>query len=62
MGENVRVGMEDSLYLEKNRLAKSNAAKVEKIVRIGRGLGIEFATPNEARQILDLKGQEEVGF
>ncbi|MCJ7595005.1 MAG: 3-keto-5-aminohexanoate cleavage protein, partial [Desulfobacterales bacterium] len=58
MGGNVRVGMEDSLYLEKNRLAKSNAEQVEKIVRIGREFGIEFATPDEARQILVLKGQD----
>ena len=50
------------VYLEKNRLAKSNAEQVEKIVRIGREFGIEFATPDEARQILGLKGQDEVGF
>jgi len=47
---------------QRYRLAKSNAEQVEKIVRIGREFGIEFATPDEARQILDLKGQDEVGF
>jgi uncharacterized protein (DUF849 family) len=56
MGGHARVGLEDSLFLEKGVLAKSNAEQVEKIIRIGRELGIEPATPAEARQILGLKG------
>lgn len=56
MGGNARVGLEDSLYLEKGQMAKSNAEQVEKIVRIAKEFGIEPATPNEARQILGLKG------
>lgn len=59
---NVRVGLEDNLYLEKGRLAKSSAEQVEKIVRIGRELGIEPAIPNEARKILVLKGLDKVNF
>lgn len=62
MGGNVRVGLEDSLYLEKGRLAKSNAEQVEKIVRIARELGIEPATPDDAREILGLKGLDKVNF
>ena len=62
MGGNARVGLEDSLYLEKGRMAKSNAEQVEKIVRIAKEFGIEPATPNEARQILGLKGLSEVNF
>jgi len=56
MGGNARVGLEDNLYIEKGQLAKSNAEQVAKIIRIGRELGIEPATPGEARQILGLKG------
>ncbi|MBM3141937.1 MAG: 3-keto-5-aminohexanoate cleavage protein [Chloroflexi bacterium] len=62
MGGNVRVGMEDSLYAGKGVLAKSNADQVEKIVRIARELGLEPATPDEARQILGLKGLEKVNW
>lgn len=62
MGGNVRVGLEDSLYVEKGRMAKSNAEQVEKIIRITRELGIDPATPDEARQILGLKGLEKVNF
>jgi uncharacterized protein (DUF849 family) len=62
MGGNNRLGLEDSLYLEEKRLAKSNAELIEKIVRIARELGIEPATPDEARQILGLKGLDEVNF
>jgi hypothetical protein len=50
------VGLEDNLYLEKGQLAKSNAEQVAKMVRIIRELGIEPATPDEARKILGLKG------
>jgi len=62
MGGNARVGLEDNLYLEKGRIAKSNAEQVEKIVRIARELGIEPATPDEARAILGLKGLDKVNY
>jgi uncharacterized protein (DUF849 family) len=62
MGGNVRVGLEDNLYLEKGRVAKSNAEQVEKIGRIARELGIDPATPDEARQILGLKGLDKVNY
>lgn len=62
MGGNARVGLEDSLYVEKGRMAKSNAEQVEKIVRIARELGIEPASPDEARQILGLKGLDKVSY
>jgi len=62
LGGNARVGLEDNLYLERKVLAKSNGEQVEKIVRIARELGIEPATPDEARQILSLKGLDNVGY
>jgi uncharacterized protein (DUF849 family) len=62
MGGNARVGLEDSLYLEKGRPAESNADQVEKIVRIAGELGIEPAAPDEARQMLGLKGLEKVDY
>ncbi len=62
MGGHVRVGLEDNLYLERGRLAKSNAELVEKMVRIARELGREPATPDEARKILGLKGKDRVNF
>jgi len=62
MGGNVRVGLEDSLYVEKDRLAQSNAEQVEKITRIAGELGLQAATPAETRRILDLKGLDKVGF
>lgn len=62
MGGHARVGLEDSLYIEKSILAKSSAEQVAKIVRIARELGIEPATPEEARKILCLKGLEQVKF
>lgn len=62
MGGNVRVGMEDNLYIDKGVLAKSNAEQVEKIVRIARELGLEPATPDEAREILGLKGLDKVNY
>ena len=62
MGGNARVGLEDSIYLEKGRTAKSNAEQVEKIVRIAGEFGIEPATPDDARQILGLKGMDKVNF
>lgn len=62
MGGNVRVGLEDSLWLGKGTLAQSNAHQVRQVRQIIEGLGLEIATPAEARQILHLKGQENVKF
>ena len=62
MGGNARVGLEDNLYLEKGVLAKSNADQVKKIIRISHELGVEPATPDEARQILGLKGLDQVAY
>jgi uncharacterized protein (DUF849 family) len=62
IGGNVRVGLEDNLYLDKGRMAKSNAEQVAKIARIARELGIEPATPDEARKILRLTGIDKVNF
>jgi 3,5-dioxohexanoate:acetyl-CoA acetone transferase len=62
MGGNVRVGLEDSLWLGKGRLAKSNAEQVAKARRILEELGLEIATPDEARAMLKLKGKANVGF
>ncbi len=58
MGGNVRVGLEDSLWGGRGRLAKSNAEQVTTARRIIEGLGLAVATPDEARQILDLKGAD----
>jgi len=62
IGGNVRVGLEDNLYLDKGRMAKSNAEQVAKIARIAGELGIDPATPDEARSILGLKGIDKVNF
>ena len=62
MGGNVRVGLEDSLWLGPGKLAESNAAQVRNVVQIIHGLGLEVATPDEARAILELKGGDQVGF
>jgi len=62
MGGNVRVGLEDNVYLSKGQLAKSNAEQVAKMVRIVRELSLEPATPNEARKALHLKGLGDVKF
>jgi uncharacterized protein (DUF849 family) len=62
LGGNVRVGLEDSLYLEKGRLATSNAEQVRKIRGIVEGMGLEIATPADARRMLDLKGGDTVAF
>jgi len=59
-GGNVRVGLEDNLYLDKGVLAKSNAEEVEKVKQMAVNLGLEIATPNETRQILKLKGKEKI--
>lgn len=62
MGGNVRVGLEDSLFIKRGELATSNAQQVEKIRRIVEDLGSEIATPDEAREMLELKGGDRVGF
>lgn len=62
LGGHVRVGLEDSLFIERGKLATSNAQQVEKIVRILGEMGLEAATPTEAREILSLKGGHRVGF
>lgn len=61
-GGHVRVGLEDSIYISKGELAKSNAEQVSKIIRILNELSLEVATPDEAREMLDLKGADNVGF
>ncbi len=60
MGGNVRVGLEDSLWLGKGRLAQRNADQVKAARQMIEGLGLSIATPDEARQILKLKGKEKV--
>ncbi len=62
MGGNVRVGLEDSLWIGKGRLAQSNAEQVLKVRGILEGLGLEIASPAEAREILQLKGLDKVAF
>jgi uncharacterized protein (DUF849 family) len=62
MGGNVRVGLEDNIYIGKGQLATSNAEQVEKMVRILRELSLEPASSDEARSILGLKGLGEVRF
>lgn len=62
MGGNVRVGLEDSLWIGPGQLAKTNADQVAKVRGIIEGLGLELATPAEARAILALKGGDKVAF
>ena len=62
MGGNVRVGLEDNLYIGRGKLASSNAEQVAKVRRILEELGHEIATPEEARTILHLKGASNVGY
>jgi uncharacterized protein (DUF849 family) len=62
MGGNVRVGLEDSLWGGPGRLAKSNAEQVTAARKLIEGLGLEIATPDEARTILSLKGGDKVAF
>ncbi|MEO9337467.1 3-keto-5-aminohexanoate cleavage protein [Mesorhizobium sp. SB112] len=61
-GGNVRVGLEDSLWIGPGKLATSNAEQVTKVRQIIEGLGLEIASPSEARAILDLKGADRVNF
>jgi uncharacterized protein (DUF849 family) len=62
MGGNVRVGLEDSLYLGKGKLARNNGEQVAKIRRILEELSLEVASPSEIRAMLGLKGADQVGF
>ena len=62
MGGNVRVGLEDSLYIGRGTLAENNAEQVAKIRRIVEELGLSVATPTEARELLALKGADRVDF
>ena len=62
MGGNVRVGLEDSLWLDRGKLAETNAAQVTRARQIIEGLGLEIASPDEARAILGLKGGDKVNF
>jgi uncharacterized protein (DUF849 family) len=62
MGGHVRVGLEDSLWLGPGQLAETNAAQVLKVRQIIEGMGHAIATPDEAREILCLKGGDKVAF
>jgi uncharacterized protein (DUF849 family) len=62
MGGHVRVGLEDSLWIGKGRLAKTNAEQVSKVRQIIEGLGLQVATPGEAREILQLKGADQTAL
>jgi uncharacterized protein (DUF849 family) len=62
LGGHVRVGLEDSLWIDKGQLATSNAQQVAKARAILDELGFEIATPDEAREMLHLKGRDHVGF
>jgi uncharacterized protein (DUF849 family) len=62
MGGNIRVGLEDSIWIGPGKLAETNAAQVRKARSIVEGLGLEIATPDEARDMLALKGGDRVKF
>lgn len=62
LGGHVRVGLEDNLWLDKGVLAPSNAAQVMRVRQILEGLGLDIATPDDARAILSLKGGDKVAF
>lgn len=62
MGSSVRVGLEDSLYIARRTLAESNAQQVQRIRTILESLSLEIASPDEAREILQLKGADQVDF
>lgn len=62
MGGNVRVGLEDSLWIAPGQLAESSAQQVRKVREILEGLSLEVATPREAREMLQLKGADQVAF
>ena len=62
MGGNVRVGLEDSLWIGPGKLAESNAQQVTNVRKIVEGLGLAIASPDEAREMLSLKGGDKVAF
>ena len=62
MDGNARVGLEDNIWLGKGVMAKSNAELVERLISIACALSIDTATPDEARQILGLKGIDKVNY
>jgi uncharacterized protein (DUF849 family) len=62
MGGNVRVGLEDSLWSGPGRFSQSNAEQVRAVRQIIEGLGLSVASPDEAREILQLKGGDRVAF
>jgi 3,5-dioxohexanoate:acetyl-CoA acetone transferase len=62
MGGNMRVGLEDSLWIGPGKLAETNAQQVTKARQIIEGLGLEIAAPDDAREILGLKGGDKVNF
>ncbi|MCG8357329.1 MAG: 3-keto-5-aminohexanoate cleavage protein, partial [Kiloniellales bacterium] len=62
MGGNVRVGLEDSLWAGPGKLAESNAQQVRLVRQVIEGLSLEVAAPEDARQMLDLKGGDAVAF
>jgi len=62
MGANVRVGLEDSLWAGPGRLAESNAEQVRLIASVLKGLSLDIATSDEAREMLELKGGDQVAF
>ena len=61
-GGNVRVGLEDNLYIRPHQLAESNAQQVQAAVTMANAMGREIATPDEARAILHLKGRDQVNY
>jgi len=62
MGGHIRVGREDSLWIGKGQIAERNAAQVRQVRKIVEGLGLTVASPDEARELLALKGADRVGF
>jgi uncharacterized protein (DUF849 family) len=62
MGGNIRVGLEDSLWIGPGKLAESNAQQVKLARQIIEGLGLEIASPDDAREMLTLKGGDRVNF
>jgi uncharacterized protein (DUF849 family) len=62
MGGNLRVGLEDSLWIGAGKLAESNAQQVRAARAIVENMGLEIATPDEAREMLELKGADKVNF
>jgi uncharacterized protein (DUF849 family) len=62
MGGNIRVGLEDSIWISRGKLAESNAQQVTKARKLVEGQGLEIASPDEAREMLSLKGGDAVNF